>query len=94
MEADTQDFLSSQSCRSSAVDHVEEISLECWRKRQDVQGVMSEFAGMEMRERGDVAWRVEPEGETETLETKVVSKGSKSKFPEGKAKKLRALSGK
>ena len=43
MEADSQDFLSVQSCRSSAVDHVEDIRLEPSRKRQDVQGVTSEF---------------------------------------------------
>ena len=34
----------SLSCRMP-VDHVEEMSLESPRKRQDVQGVMSEFAG-------------------------------------------------
>ena len=75
MEADSQDFLSVQSCRSSAVDGVEEISLESSRKRKDVQGVMSEFAGKEMRERREDAWRLDPEGETKTLETKVVSHG-------------------
>ena len=36
---------------------------------------MSEIAGKELRERGEDAWRLEPEGETETLETKVVSHG-------------------
>ena len=44
-EADSQDFLSVQSGRSSAVDHVEEISLESSKKSQDVQVVMSETAG-------------------------------------------------
>ena len=34
---------------------------------------MSEIAGKEMRGRGEDAWRLEPEGETDTLETKVVS---------------------
>ena len=63
METDSQDPFSVQSCRSSAVDHVEEIILEFSRKRQDVQVVMSEIAGKEMKERGEDAWRLEPEGE-------------------------------
>ena len=74
-EADSQDLLSFQSCRSPAVDHVEEMSLESPRKIQDVQVVMSETAGKATRGRGEDAWRLEPEGETETLETKVVSNG-------------------
>ena len=73
-ETDLQDFLSVQSCRSSAVDYVEEISLESSRKRQDVQ-VVSEIAWKETRGRGEDAWRLEPEGETEMLETTVVSHG-------------------
>ena len=36
-EVDSQDLLSFESCRSSAVDRVEEMSLESPRKRQDVQ---------------------------------------------------------
>ena len=44
-EADSRDLLSVESCRSSAVDHVEEMSLESPRKIQDVQVVMSETAG-------------------------------------------------
>ena len=72
METDSQDLLSVQSCRSSVVDHVEEISLESSRKGQDVQVVMSEIAGKEMRGSGEDAWSLEAEGETETLETKVV----------------------
>ena len=71
MEADSQDLLCSVSCRSSVVDHVEESS----RQRQDVQVVMSEIAGKERSEGGEDAWRLEPEGKTETLETKVVSHG-------------------
>ena len=43
-EADSQDLLSFQSCRSSSVDHVEEMSLESPRKILDVQVVMSETA--------------------------------------------------
>ena len=57
-EADSQDRLSSESSRSSSVDHVEEMSLESPRKIQDVQVVMSEIAGKEMRERGEDAWRL------------------------------------
>ena len=54
------------------MDHVEEISLQSSRKGQDVQVVMSEIAGKEMRGSGEDAWSLEAEGETETLETKVV----------------------
>ena len=83
-EADSHDLLSFQSCRSSAVDHVEEMSLESPRKIQDVQVVMSETAGRATRGRGDDAWRLETQGETETLETKVVSNGWKaSTYPHG-----------
>ena len=60
---------------SSAVDHVEEVSLESPRKVQDVQEVMVESAWRATRGRGEDAWRLEPEGETESLETKVVSDG-------------------
>ena len=74
-EADSQDLLSSESGRSSGVDHVEEMSLECQRKRQDVQEVMGETAGMATRGRGEDAWRLKLEGETETPETRVVSDG-------------------
>ena len=41
-EADSQDPFSFQSCRSSAVDHVEEMSLESPRKSPDVQVLMCE----------------------------------------------------
>ena len=44
-EVDSQNLLSCKSCRSSAVDHVEEMSLESPRKRQDVHEVMGETAG-------------------------------------------------
>ena len=57
------------------MDHVEGMGLEPPRKIQDVQVVMSETAGKATRGRGRDAWRLEPEGETETLETKVVSNG-------------------
>ena len=74
-EADSQDLLSFASCRSSVVDHVEEVSLESPRKMQDVQELMSETAGNATSGREEDAWRPEPEGETETLEFKVVSDG-------------------
>ena len=70
-EVGSQDLLSFQSCRSSAVNHVEETSLESPRKIQDAQVVTSETAGKATRGTGEDAWRLEPEGETETLETKV-----------------------
>ena len=72
-EADSQYPLFFESCRSSAVDHVEEMSLESQRKMQDVEEVMGETAGNATRGRGEDAWRLETEAETETLETKVVS---------------------
>ena len=45
-KADLQDLLSFESCRSSAVDHVEELNLESARKMQDEQEVMGETQGM------------------------------------------------
>ena len=70
-EADWQDFLSFESCRSAAVDHVEEMSLDSPRKMQDEQEVMNETSGSATRGRREDALRLEPEGETETPETKV-----------------------
>ena len=67
-EADLQDLLSFESCRSSAVDHVEEMSLESPRKVQDEQKVMSETSGNATRGREEDAWRLEPEEETEMPE--------------------------
>ena len=52
---DSQDLLSFQSCRSAAVDYVEEMSLESPRKIQDVQEVMEETAGKATRGRGEGA---------------------------------------
>ena len=57
---------------SSTVDHVEKVSLESPRKVQDVQEVTGESAGSAKRGRGEDAWRLEPEGETESLETKSI----------------------
>ena len=42
---------------------------------QDEQEVMSETSGNATRGRGEDVWRLEPEGETETLETKVFWNG-------------------
>ena len=50
-EADSQDLLSLKSCRSSVVDHVEEVSPESPRKMQDEQEVMSETSGEKWRRR-------------------------------------------
>ena len=75
MEADLQDLLSFQSCRSSVVDHVKNVSLDSPSNIQDVQVVMSETAGKATRGEEKDAWKLEPEGETETLETKVVPNG-------------------
>ena len=65
-DADTQNLSFFEACMSSAVDHVEEVSLESPRKVQDVQEVMSESARCATRGRGEDAWRLEPEGETES----------------------------
>ena len=48
-EVDSQDLVSSDSCRSPVVDQVEEMSLESPRKSQDVQAVMTELAGKATR---------------------------------------------
>ena len=84
-EADSQDLLFFESCRSSTVDHVEKMSQESPRKMQDEQEVMSETAGKATRGRGEDGWRLEPEGETETLETKVFWNGVEgvSRYPDG-----------
>ena len=57
------------------MDHVGEMSLESPRKMQDEREVMSETSGNATRGRGEDTWRLEPEGETETLETKVFWNG-------------------
>ena len=85
------------------MDQVEEMSLESPGKIQDVQVVMSGTAGEATRGRGEDAWRLEPEGETEMPETRVVSDGvegvhvdstgegrherKQETVPEGKAKR-------
>ena len=74
-EFDLQNLISFESCRSSEVDHVEVMSLESPRKMHDVQEAMDETAWKATRGRGEDAWRLEPEGETEMPATRVVSDG-------------------
>ena len=74
-EMDLQNLLSLESCRSSTVDHVEEMSRESPRERQNVQEVTDEAAWKATRGRREDAWRLEPEGETEMPETGVVWDG-------------------
>ena len=63
----------SESCTSSMVDHDEEMALEPPRKRHEVQEVTKETAWTEARDRGEEAWRLEPEGDTEVPETGIVA---------------------
>ena len=72
-EADSQDLLSFESCRSSAGGSSRRD--ESGVSGKDAQVVMSETAGKAKRGRGEDAWRLEPEGETEMPETRVVSDG-------------------
>ena len=103
-EMDLQHHFSSESCRSSTVDHDEEMTLEVPRKRQEVQEVMNETEWKETRGRGEEAWRLEPVGETRTglkasswtLMVKATRHGGKLKITEvkvtcqeKKAKKLK-----
>ena len=74
-QVDLQDLLSFESCRSSAVDFFEEISLESQRKMQDEQEVTSETSWNATRGKEVDEWRLEPEGETETPESKVLWNG-------------------
>ena len=68
---DLQHSFSSESCRSSTVDYVEEMTLESPKKRQDVQEVMEKTAWKKTTRREEDAWRLEPEGETEMLDTRL-----------------------
>ena len=61
---DVQHPTSSESCRSSMVDHDEEMTLEPPRKRHEVQEVMKETEWKVARGREEEAWRLEPEGKT------------------------------
>ena len=47
------------------------MSLESPGRMQDEQEVMSETSGNATRGRGEDVWRLEPEWETETLETNI-----------------------
>ena len=71
---DLQHPTSSESCRSSMVDHDEDMTLEPPSKRQEVQEVMKETE-WKARGRKEEAWRLEPEGETEVPETGIVEDG-------------------
>ena len=55
--------------------HDEEMTLESTKKRQDVQEVMDETAWKATRGREEYARRLEPEGETEMPETRIVTDG-------------------
>ena len=70
------------------MDHVDEMSLESPRKVQDEQEVTSEASWNATRRRGEDAWRLELEGETETLETKVFWNGVKGvpRYPDGEGR--------
>ena len=74
-EMDLQNPFCLESCRSSTVVHVEEMTLESPKKSQELQEVMEETAWKATRGRGEDAWRLELEGETEMPETRVVSDG-------------------
>ena len=66
---------SSESCRSSTVDHGEERTLESLTRRQEVQEEMKETEWNETRGTEEKAWRLAPEGETEMLETGIGADG-------------------
>ena len=51
------------------------MTLESPKKSQELQEVMEETAWKATRGRGEDAWRLELEGETEMPETRVVSDG-------------------
>ena len=90
-EADTQDLLSFKSCRSWAVDCIEEMNLESPRKMQDEQEVMNEISWNTTRRRRKGGRRLEPEGATETLETKVFWNGVEGVpgYPDGEGRRCR-----
>ena len=70
-EADLQDLLTFESCRSSAVELFEEMSQVSPRKMQDEQEVTSEASWNATERKEEDLCRLEPEGETETPETNV-----------------------
>ena len=69
---DIQHLLSFESCRSSVVDDMAEVSLASSRKIKDKEETMLEasWAGVTGRKENG-GWRLEPEGETETQEVMV-----------------------
>ena len=70
---DTQDTLSFESCRSSVVDDMEEVSSESSRKMQDKEEATPEASWVAVTGRKEKeGWRLEPEGETETPEVIVL----------------------
>ena len=74
-ELDLQHPTSPESCRSSTVDHDEEMTLESLRKRQEVQEVMKETEWKEARGREEEALEAGARRETEMSETGVVADG-------------------
>ena len=87
-EADLQDLLSFESCRSSAVEYIEEISTESPRKMQDEQEVTSEAPWSATGGKEEDGWRLEPEGETDTPETNVLWDGVEGVpgYPDGEGR--------
>ena len=71
--ADTQDTLSFESCRSSVVGDMVEVSSESSRKMQDKEETTPEASWTAVTDRKEKdGWRLEPEGETETPEVIVM----------------------
>ena len=71
--ADIKDTLSFESCRSSVVDDMEEVSSKSSRKTQDKEETTPEASWAPVTGRKEKeGWRLEPEGETETPEVIVL----------------------
>ena len=77
---DLQRPTSSGSCRSSVIDHDEEMALEPPRRRHVVQEVIKETEWKEARSGEEEARRLEPEGETEVPDTGIVADGVESTY--------------
>ena len=70
---DVQDLLSLESCRSSVVDDMEEVSSGSSKKMQDKEETTPEASWAAVTGRQDKeGWRLEPEGETERPEVTVL----------------------
>ena len=76
---DMQDLLSFESCRSSVVDDMEEVSSESSRKMQDEQEATSEASWNVKGSKEEDGWRLEPDGETETPDVIVFFDGTRRK---------------